>query len=409
MKAIHVLRKWDRSEWGGTETAMERMFHGLQGQGVDSVLYCPRLERPSETPDAPQVKRFKAFVPVMGITEERRRQMVAVGGNLMSFELASALWREREASLIHTHTLGRIGSIARVIAQKRRLPFVVSIHGGVFDLPERVRKAFHASVGKGLEWGRVFGLVFGSRNLFRDADCIVTCNEKEAALLRKKGARVFVQPHGVPVEVYREDHRAAAGSAFPKIAGRQLLLCVGRVDPIKNQAWLLDRAPDIFKKHPEAMLVLAGPCTDEPYGKLVEGRIKELGIGDRVLLTGGFPPNAPALIGLMQEAAVVLLPSQSETFGLVTLEAWAAGAVVVSSRTSGPSALIQHAENGWLFDLENPASFHEAVDQALADQPRARQMARTGAAISEKHSLAAVAARLKGLYEQLVEQKRCAT
>src|SRR5580658_7898176 len=42
MRAVHVLRKWDRAEWGGTETAMERMFAGLSEQGVDPVLYCPR-------------------------------------------------------------------------------------------------------------------------------------------------------------------------------------------------------------------------------------------------------------------------------------------------------------------------------------------------------------------------------
>ena len=409
MRAVHVLRKWNRAEWGGTETAMERMFHGLREQGVDSVLYCPRLEGAGEGQDAPQVRRFKAFVPVVGISRQRRRQMVAVGGNLMSFELPRALWREREAAIIHTHTLGRIGSIASVIARKRRVPFVVSIHGGVFDLPERVRKAFHASAGKGLEWGRVFGLLFGARNLFRDADCVITCNENEASHLRKQGARVFVQPHGVPVEVYREDHRAAARAAFPRIAGKQLLVCVGRVDPIKNQAWLLDQATAVFARHPNAMLVLAGPCTDESYGKVIETKIKELALGDRILLTGGFSPSAPALIGLMQEASAVLLPSQSETFGLVTLEAWAAGSVVISSRTSGPSAFIRHGENGWLFDLDNPASFHAVVDEALRDQPRARQMAREGGVISQQHSLAAVASRLKGLYEELVEAKRCAT
>jgi starch synthase len=118
-----------------------------------------------------------------------------------------------------------------------------------------------------------------------------------------------------------------------------MLLCVGRIDPIKNQAWLLDQAPAIFQRHPNALLALAGPCTDEPYGELIDRKIKELGLQERVLLTGGLPPNDPRLIGLMQESSALLLPSLSETFGLVILEAWAAGTVVVSSRTSGPSAL----------------------------------------------------------------------
>ena len=404
MRAVHVLRKWDRAEWGGTETAMERMFEGLSEQGVDAVLYCPRLDHRREEAEAPQIRRFRAFVPILGISRQRRRQMVSVGGNLMSFDLASSLWREREAAIIHTHTLGRIGSIARVVARRRRVPFVVAIHGGVLDLPQKIRQAFNAPVVGSFEWGKIFGWLLGARHLFRDADCIITCNEKEAALLRKRYKRVFVQAHGVPVELYQKNHRQAARVALPRIVGRRMLLCVGRVDPIKNQHWLLDQAPAIFQKHPDAILVLAGPCTDEPYGELVGRKIKELGLQDRVLLTGGFPPNDPVLIGLLQEAAAVLLPSLSETFGLVILEAWAAGAVVLSSRTSGPSALIRHGENGWLFDLDEPGCFHSALDHALRDATRARGMASLGAVVSQRHSLKSVASSLKSLYEELIQE-----
>ena len=279
------------------------------------------------------------------------------------------------------------------------------------DLPLNVRQEFNAPCGHGWEWGKIFGWFVGSRHLFRDADAIITCNETEAALLRSShpDKRVVVQPHGVPVELYQKDHRQTARQAFPKIRGRQMLLCAGRIDPIKNQSWLLDQAPAIFQKHPQAILVLAGPCTDEPYGKLIARKIESLGLQDRVLVPGGLPPNDPRLIGLLQEAAAVLLPSVSETFGLVVLEAWAAGTVVLSSRTSGPSALVRHGENGWLFALDEPRVFHEALDLALSDAVLARCMANRGARISQQHSLGVLAARLKKLYEQLIEEKRCVT
>jgi glycosyltransferase involved in cell wall biosynthesis len=325
--------------------------------------------------------------------------------------LASSLWRETHAAIIHSHVLGRIGGIARVVARRRRIPFVVSIHGGVLDLPTTVRQEFNAPCGHGWEWGKIFGWFVGSRHLFRDADAIITCNETEAALLRASHPekRVVVQPHGVPVDLYRKDHRQAARDAFPKIHGRRMLLCVGRIDPIKNQAWLLDQAPAIFRKHPQTILVLAGACTDEPYGKSIAQKIESLGLADRVLVPGSLPPNDPRLIGLLQEAAAVLLPSVSETFGLVVLEAWAAGTVVLSSRTSGASALLRHGENGWLFALDDPRTFHEALDLALSDAVMARCMANRGAGVSQQHSLAVLAARLKKLYELLIEEKRCAT
>ncbi|SPE59057.1 Glycosyl transferase group 1 [Verrucomicrobia bacterium] len=414
MRTVHLLRKLDPAEWGGTETAIQRLFAGLREQGVTPVAYCPRLEsRPAQEP--PQweweVQRFRSFVPVWGISKERKDQMVAVGGNLMSYQLVAALWRERQAALIHTHTLGRIGGIGRTVAKRRGLPFVVSIHGGVLDLPADLKASFNAPVDGGWEWGKLFGWLFQSHRLFSDADAIITCNDKEAALLQQRypAKRVVVQPHGVPLALYQQDHRAEARAAFPQIAERPVLLNVGRIDPVKNQSWLLDRAPVIFQKHPRLLLVLAGACTDRPYGELIGRKIEQLGLRDRVLLTGGLPPNDPRLIGLLQEAAAVVLPSVSETFGLVILEAWAAGAAVLSSRASGPAALVQSGHNGWLFDLDRPETFHEGLDRILGDASLARQMARRGAEVSRQYGVGVLAGRVKRLYEELIEERLCAT
>src|SRR5262249_51793832 len=158
--------------------------------------------------------------------------------------------------------------------------------------------------------------------------------------------RVVVQPHGVPLEVYHADQRPAALQAFPQIHDRQVILSLGRIDPIKNQSWLLEQAPQIFKRYPRALLVLAGPCTDEPYGRRIQEATASRQLHQRVLLTGGFPPDDPRVVGLLQKASVLVLPSLSETFGLVILEAWAAGAPVISARASGPAALIKPGENG---------------------------------------------------------------
>src|SRR4051812_2679500 len=116
MDVVHLLRKFDPAQWGGTETAIQRLCEGLREHGVKPIVYCPRLE--SESAEDPllrsgyNVQRFNAFVPVVGLSQERKRQLVSVGGNLMSFDLISSLWREEHISIIHTHTLGRIGGIA---------------------------------------------------------------------------------------------------------------------------------------------------------------------------------------------------------------------------------------------------------------------------------------------------------
>lgn len=410
MRVVHLLRKYNPAEWGGTETALQRLFDRFRANGIIPIVYCPKLSR--RVPGDPlaeagcTVKRFKVCVPILGISQEERRQMVAVGGNLMSFDLVQSLWREMDVALIHSHTLGRLGGIALTIAKNKLIPFVVSIHGGVLDLPAVVKNDFERS--RGWEWGKAFGAFFRSRRLLAEADAILTCNAKEASLLevRYPGRRILVHPHGVPIHQYEEEHRVTARAAYPQIINKEVLLCVGRIDPVKNQGWLIERAAAILLKHPRAILVLAGACTDEAYGQALEKEIAKLGLGQQVLLTGGLPPGDPRLIGLFQEAKVVLLPSKSETFGLIILEAWAAGASVISSRTSGATALIQDGQNGWIFDLETPQGFHAALDQALL-QPelRARFAAAGKKLAAAAYDTDVLAARMKGLYEELIEEK----
>jgi len=211
------------------------------------------------------------------------------------------------------------------------------------------------------------------------------------------------------MELYRRDSRDAALKAFPQLAHQDVLLCLGRIDPIKNQGWLLEQAPVFLAKHPNTTLVLAGPCTDEGYGRLIENRIKELGLSTRVLLTGGLPAEDPRVAGLLQLARVLILPSLSETFGLVILEAWAARTTVISARASGPAALIEHGKNGWLFDLESPQSFHTALEWTLSNPKGARQMAERGATLAEGYSVSTLGGQLKSLYQQLIEEKQCVT
>jgi glycosyltransferase involved in cell wall biosynthesis len=412
MRSIHLLRKYNPAQWGGTETAVQRLFDGLREQGVASVVYCPRLpEEPSDDPlraSGHEVQRYSAFVPVLGISKQLKRQMISVGGNLMSFDLIGSLRREEEPSIIHTHTLGRIGGIALTVAKQRNVPFVVTIHGGVLDLPAEVKKRFTA-MKSGWDWGRLFGFLFQSHRLFCDADAIITCNEKEASLLRERHPtkRIAVQAHGVPLAVYREDQREVARSAFPQIRGKRVLLNVGRIDPIKNQGWLIDQAPEILRKHPKAILVLAGACTNESYGATLDRKIDAFGLRDHVLLTGGLPPNDPCLVGLFQEAEALLLPSLSETFGLVILEAWATDTMVLTSRTSGASSLVRNGHNGWFFDLEEPLTFHQALDQTLLKSELAKRLVGRGAEeVSRDYSLAVLARRMKTLYEELIEERR---
>lgn len=416
MHIAHLLRKYNPAEWGGTETVILQLFDGLRRKDAQSTVYCPSIG-PSTARDpladaGCRIRRFNACVPIWGISPEQRRQMVAVGGNLLSFGLLRMLWTERNLSVVHSHTLGRIGGVGLTVARRKRLPFVLTVHGGVYDLPEPLRRSFASPQTDGWEWGKPFGMLLRSRRVLDEADAILTCNRREAVLIRERhpDRRVIVQPHGVPAQVYAADQRQAALAAFPALAGRDVVLSLGRIDAVKNQRWVVEQFPAVLQRHPRALLVLAGACTDEAYGADLQRRIEALGLGAHVLTTGKLPPADPRLVGLLQVARVAMLQSISETFGLVILEAWAAGTPAISSRTSGASALIEHGSNGWLFDLHRPESFHAAIDVALTNEAaRAAAIAAGRTRVIAEYDTQVLAARVRTLYEHLVEEKKCAT
>jgi starch synthase len=413
MRIAHILRKYDPSEWGGTESAVLQLTTDMAKHGVESIVYAPRLTQRVAPADpflaaSCTVRRFRACVPVWGIPSDQRRQMIAVGGNLISMDLIASLWMEKGIDVIHSHAQGRLGAIARVVARGRRLPFVISIHGGAYDLPAQVRKALARPSAGGWDWGKPLGMMLGARHLINQADAIIAFNPREAELIRERhpGRRVQVEPHGVPTALFARECRGAALSAYPELMGRQVLLIVGRIDPTKNQEWVVAEAAAIARRHPKACLVFVGAFTNEEYGRALRARIAREGLQDIVMLLGSLPFGDTRLIGLLQEARAVILPSLSETFGIVIIEAWAAGTPVISSRTSGALALVEDRVDGLLFDLDDPATFHAAVDQVMAVPALAKAWGEAGRAKAvATYDTSVRADRMKRLYEQLIEEK----
>jgi starch synthase len=412
MHVAHILRKYNPAEWGGTETAVKLLLDGLKHEGVSGTVYAPRLDQmPVRDPlreAGHKVRTYRAFIPVLNLSDEQRAQLIAIGGNLMSFDLFVKLAMQKGLSVIHTHALNRIGGIGLTVAGMRRIPLVVTIHGGVLDLPRSVQQTLSAPLEGGYEWGKIFGILLRSRDVLKRADAIVTCNPKEADLQRERfpHKRILVQPHGVPIAKYVEDHRKEALDAFPTLGRQKLILIVGRIDPVKNQGWVLVQMPRILHKHPDAVLVLAGACTDELYGKALRKEVRRLGIENKVLFTGGLPPGDPRLIGLMQSASVVVVPSLSETFGLIILEAWAAHAPVISTRTSGAISLVRENENGHLFDLNREEEFDLALQRLLESPAHARRIGESGHALAgQEYDSLLLARRMKALYEELIREK----
>jgi glycosyltransferase involved in cell wall biosynthesis len=210
----------------------------------------------------------------------------------------------------------------------------------------------------------------------------------------------------VPAALFAPDNRPVAREAFPALPGRSVLLVLGRIDPTKNQEWLVAQAAELARRHPRILLVFVGACTNQEYCAALRTRITREGLHDHVIMAGNLPPGDPRLIGLLQEAQAVVLPSVSESFGIVILEAWAAGTPVISSRTTGAAALVEDGVNGMLFDLDRPASFHAAIDRLFTQPELHGQWGRAGRAkVMAEYDTAVLAGRMKRIYLELMKEK----
>ena len=107
----------------------------------------------------------------------------------------------------------------------------------------------------------------------------------------------------------------------------------------------------------------------------------------------------------MQEARVAILPSITETFGLVILESWAAGLATLASRTSGSLGLVRDGGNGSLFSLDNPDEFHAKLERLLQDPATHDRLVAAGRRGADDYDIAVLAGRVRDLYARLIEEK----
>lgn len=370
LKVAQILRKYQPNEWAGTEMAVLRMLKSLRLKNVSCKIFCPTLEEITLGPfekEGFDVCRVEAVLPLLGLTPENKAKLISVGGNLLSFQLFWALWKEPNLSLIHSHTMGLFGATAMLVACLRKIPLVVTIHGGALDIPRETKESLMAPLKGTFNWGKPFTLFLRARQLLENADLVLTCNPKEAELLKAKypQQRIEVTRHSIDPEDYQKDYRHLVSKVYPDSANHTLMLVIGRIDPVKNQLWLVEQFPELLQAHPRLKLFLVGPQTNREYADKVKQKIHQLNLEQHIILTGAIGSDDPLLTGFYQIAKVIVLPSVAEPFGLVILEAWATGAAMIASKTSGALSLIDDRKTGWLFDLNEPSTFHKAVKEVL--------------------------------------------
>ena len=365
-RIIHVPRRFVAEEWGGTETVILEISRQQQRKGWQPEIYTSLALAKSrhESIGGVPVKRYPYCYPFFGLSPADKAALDKKGGNLLSLSLFNALRREQNVRLFHAHALKRLGGEVRTAARWRKKPFVVSLHGGVFDVPTAELGTMLKPIENKTEWGKPFGALFGSRRVLDDADFVICVGQSEMEMAKKQLShdRIAYLPNGVDCAKFALGNGAAFRAKHGIPATAFLALNISRLDAQKNQLLALAAFAKLRTQQPAAFLILIGPETQPDYAQKLRDFIAANQLGDRVKILPGMRNDNPELIQAFHACDVFVLPSMHEPFGIVVLEAWSSGKPVIVSRVGGLQALVRDGETGLLID---PNAGDAATDLAM--------------------------------------------
>lgn len=369
-RIIHVPRRFVAAEWGGTETVLAELLRRQRDRGAQPEIHTSLALSTvrHEVWHGIEVFRYPYCYPFFGLTAAQRQQMDKKGGNLLSWQLLRGLLRRGDVRLFHAHALKRLGGAVLTAARWRGKPFVVTLHGGVYDVPEdELAQLTEPQAGK-FEWGRVFGALLRSHRILAEADAVICVGhgEYEQARAALGHDRVFHLGNGVDPERFAggDGRRFRARHELP--ADAVVLGCISRFDPQKNQRLLIDAFDQLAPAHPQLHLLLAGPATRDDYVRELDQRIAASPYAKRVRRLGPLDPSGTDLTDALAATDVFVLPSRHEPFGIVVLEAWSAGRPVVASAVGGLRHLITDGQDGCLFPAGDSAACVGRIAELLA-------------------------------------------
>ncbi len=209
--------------------------------------------------------------------------------------------------------------------------------------------------------------------------------------------RIEVVPNFIDTNVWRPDrepcHRAKLAPG-----GEKIVMHVSNFRAVKRVEDVVEVFARIAKEV-DARLVLVGDGPERPRAM---ARAGELGLSDRVLFLGKYA----SVEELLSCADLFLLPSESESFGLVALEAMASGAPVVASDVGGLPEVVEHGISGYLFPVGAVDDMAQAGARILSDDAHRSELSAAGRCLAEgKFSAAAIVPLYEAFYERVLRQR----
>jgi len=251
----------------------------------------------------------------------------------------------------------------------------------------------------------------GERRVISGADRILAPTPAEAELLvTLYGAdpgRIRIVPPGVDQTVFFPRPKAEARARL-HLANTRLLLFVGRLQPFKGPDVAIRAVAEATALAPELMrdvvLAVVGGSTGRDSDHDQVSRLMELAaslrMSDRIIF---FPPQPHGRLADCYSAAdAVLVPSRSESFGLVALEAQSCGTPVIGAAAGGLRYVIRDGETGFLVEGHDPTDYAHRIIRLLSDSDLAARLSQGAVQHAATFSWDATAADIRSIYREVL-------
>ena len=391
MRVAHVCQSYPPMI-SGAALMVEHMARGLAERGHAVLVLAASDRGPAyrEVADGVDVVRLRA---ISNPFRSQQRFAVWPGPALL------AALRAFEPEVVHLHDPLGMGLPGLAAAGRLRCPVLLTLH----SLPDVM--AAYAPPVPGLKrlvesamW--VYGRGFAAR-----CQALVAPSAAVAEAVQKHiGRPAHLIASGIDLDAFTPEP-VFAGEAkvvrrkYRLVPGLPVILHVGRLD-IEKRVDVVLRAAAVALRQAPAQLLIVGDGTQR---RVLTRLSRRLGIGDRTHFAG-FVSSQDDLASLYRLASVFVMASQTETEGLVAVEAAACGLPVVAVNATSMPEIVKHGVTGYLAPPGDLATMTRRLIELLADPAKARAMGQAGRAnMAQTHNFARTLAAYEQLYGELLQ------
>lgn len=299
-----------------------------------------------------------------------------------------------EVDVVHLHIMRNLlGWQARRLAARHGKPLIVSTHGSLH--PWLMRQRVHRKIIASALW---------EYRTIRQAAALhgVSLDEARDARARAPRTPVAMVPIGVDPDRYlpsdpsaRQAAEARLAARWPALAGKKTLLFLSLIMPRKGLVELVRAWGRVCRDYPDWVLVIGGIEIDAHIEE-VRREAEQAGASEHTLFIGEVDEDVKH--DLLGTAGTLVLPSYSEAFGIIVVEALASGCPVLTTRGT-PWSALERTGCGWWIDVGEEA-LAAALPEVLStgDEARAQMGERGRELVRAQYTWEAIAPRLRSVY-----------